>query len=141
MPSSTPSPTVPRPSRQEPQLGTADAVRVGLTAVRADAATVLVTMGDAPLQPADLYRAILPSSAVGDAGHRAGLGPPGRMRPATAASCAAPMAAPPPIVEEADADAATRALGEINVGTYAFDGPWLRERSTASRPSASGEHT
>ena len=37
--------------RQEPQLGTADAVRVGLTAVPADVAIILVTMGDAPMQP------------------------------------------------------------------------------------------
>ena len=38
-------------ARQEPQRGTADAVRVGLGAVPAETETVLVTMGDAPLQP------------------------------------------------------------------------------------------
>lgn len=41
--------------RQEPQLGTADAVRVGLSVLDVGATEVLVTMGDVPLQSVELY--------------------------------------------------------------------------------------
>ena len=53
--------------RQDPQLGTADAVRVGLTRVPPAARHVLVTMGDAPLIPADLFQALLAEQAEGEA--------------------------------------------------------------------------
>jgi bifunctional UDP-N-acetylglucosamine pyrophosphorylase/glucosamine-1-phosphate N-acetyltransferase len=43
------------------------------------------------------------------------------------------------IVEEADADDATRAIGEINVGTYAFDGAWLRGALERVGTAPSGE--
>ncbi|HEX7171773.1 MAG TPA: NTP transferase domain-containing protein, partial [Candidatus Limnocylindria bacterium] len=45
--------------RQVPQRGTADAVRIALEAVPADAGELVVTMGDVPLQPAGLYAALL----------------------------------------------------------------------------------
>ena len=43
------------------------------------------------------------------------------------------------IVEEADADDATRALDEVNAGTYAFDAAWLRAAIGRVTPSAGGE--
>ncbi|MEO7295736.1 MAG: bifunctional UDP-N-acetylglucosamine diphosphorylase/glucosamine-1-phosphate N-acetyltransferase GlmU [Candidatus Limnocylindria bacterium] len=125
-------------ARQVPQHGTADAVRVGLRAVRGDAATVLVTMGDAPLQPSRLFRAILHERERGDPAvvlvsarlvNATGYGRVVRTTHGKAAS----------IVEEADADEATRAIDEINVGTYAFDAAWLRDALRRVTASASGE--
>ena len=125
-------------ARQVPQHGTADAVRVGLGAVDGDAATVLVTMGDAPLQPSSLFSAILHERERGDPAvvlvsarlaNATGYGRVVRTTDGKAAS----------IVEEADADEATRAIDEINVGTYAFDAAWLRGAIPRVTASASGE--
>ena len=125
-------------ARQVPQHGTADAVRVGLGAVDGDAATVLVTMGDAPLQPSSLFSAILHERERGDPAvvlvsarlaNATGYGRVVRTTDGKAAS----------IVEEADADEATRAIDEINVGTYAFDAAWLRGALPRVTASASGE--
>lgn len=124
---------------QEPQRGTADAVRVGLTGLRPDAARVLVTMGDVPMQPPELYSALL---AALDDGETAIALVSARMEdPAgygrvvrDAEGCATA------IVEEADADEATRAIGEVNAGTYAFDVAWLRAAIGRVEASASGEY-
>jgi bifunctional UDP-N-acetylglucosamine pyrophosphorylase/glucosamine-1-phosphate N-acetyltransferase len=126
-------------ARQSPQRGTADAVRTGLAALEAEALTILVTMGDAPLQPAELFRAILAERDAADAPAivLVSARPPdpsgyGRVvRNAQGGAIA--------IVEEADADAATRKVGEINVGTYAFDAAWLRLALDRVVASASGE--
>ena len=125
-------------TRQEPQLGTADAVRVGLSAVPDDVATVLVTMGDAPLQPAGLYRTILGEREAGDpAIVLVSARPPdatgyGRVVRGGDGGVTA-------IVEESDLDAATRGIGEVNVGTYAFDARWLRAALARVKPGATGE--
>ncbi len=125
-------------ARQAPQRGTADAVRIGLAAVPSGVDTVLVTMGDAPLQPASLFRAILGERAVADPAvvlvsavlpDATGYGRV--VRGADGGATA--------IVEELDADEATRAIVEINVGTYAFDAAWLRTALTRVAPSSSGE--
>ena len=125
--------------RQEPQRGTGDAVRIGLEALDADVATVLVTMGDAPLQPAQLYRELLECQRATGAPvvllsarmpDPAGYGRILRGADDTAAA----------VVEEADADGAVRAIDEINVGTYAFDAAWLRASLGQVMPSASGEY-
>lgn len=125
--------------RQEPQLGTADAVRAGLTRVPRDARHVIVTMGDAPLLPADLFQALLREQAEGDAAMAllsARVAQPrgyGRIvRDAAGAAVA--------IKEEADADEATRAIDEINVGAYCFDAAWLRANLGSVPSSASGEY-
>ena len=124
--------------RQVPQRGTADAVRVGLAAVPDGVDTVLVTMGDAPLQPASLFRAILGERAAADAAvvlvsavlpDATGYGRVVRGADEEAIA----------IVEEPDADEATRAIAEINVGTYAFDAAWLRTALGRVAPSSSGE--
>ena len=125
-------------ARQEPQLGTADAVRVGLTAVPDDVSTVLVTMGDAPLQPIDLYRAILSEREVGEpaivlvSAHLSDATGYGRVVRGRDGGATA-------IVEEPDLDDATRVIGEINVGTYAFDGPWLRAALARVGAATTGE--
>lgn len=124
--------------RQEPQRGTADAVRLALDCVPTDADTVLVTMGDAPLQPAELYRGLVEARQRGDAVialASARLPDPsgyGRIVRDAHGDAAA-------IVEERDADEATRAIDEINVGTYAFHAAWLRAAITRVTASSSGE--
>ena len=124
-------------ARQEPQRGTADAVRVGLEALGADAeGVVLVTMGDAPLQPAALFVRLLAEQGAGGtplALVSARMDDPsgyGRIVRGPDGGAAA-------IVEEADADEATLALSEVNAGTYAFEIAWLREAIGRVQASAS----
>ena len=125
--------------RQEPQRGTADAVRIGLESLTNDVATVLVTMGDAPLQPAELYRELLERQRA--TGAPVVLltarmpDPSGYGRIVRRADGSAEA-----VVEEADADAAVRALDEINVGTNAVDAGWLRVSLGRVAASASGEY-
>lgn len=126
-------------ARQEPQRGTADAVRIGLDSISAGADAVLVTMGDAPLQRAELFAALLDEQRQTGAAVvlvSARMDDPhgyGRIVRGVGGGASA-------IVEERDADDATRALDEINVGTYAFDAPWLREAIGRVTPSSSGEY-
>jgi bifunctional UDP-N-acetylglucosamine pyrophosphorylase / glucosamine-1-phosphate N-acetyltransferase len=124
--------------RQEPQLGTADAVRVGLTRVADEVRQILVTNGDVPLLPADHFRTVLREQAERDvviALLSARVPDPtgyGRLvRDADGGGRA--------IVEERDADAATKAIDEINVNTYCFDAAWLRANVANVAASASGE--
>src|SRR5439155_16711031 len=111
--------------RQAPVLGTADAVRVGLGRVPTSVRQVLVTVGDAPLIPAELFEALLRAQADGEAAIAllsAEVADPtgyGRILRDERGDARA-------IVEEADADPDIRAIGEINVGTYCFDAGWLR---------------
>jgi bifunctional UDP-N-acetylglucosamine pyrophosphorylase/glucosamine-1-phosphate N-acetyltransferase len=128
-----------RTVRQEPQRGTADAVRLALGALDPDARSVLVTMGDAPLQPAALFASLL---AERDASGAAIVLVSARMPDPTGYGrvVRGPDGDASAIVEERDADPATRALDEINVGTYAFDVPWLREAVGRVEPSSSGEY-
>lgn len=125
--------------RQEEQRGTADAVRIGMNGLSGEADVVLVTMGDAPLQPAELYTALLAEQRALGApvvvvtahlDDPTGYGRLLRSRGGTAAA----------IVEDRDADEATRAIREVNVGTYAFDAAWLRSALVRVSPSASGEY-
>ena len=53
--------------RQDPQLGTADAVRRGLDRVPSGVRHVLVTMGDVPLLPPELFQQLLREQAEGEA--------------------------------------------------------------------------
>ncbi len=125
--------------RQEPQRGTADAVRMGLESLTDRVEAVLVTMGDAPLQPAELYRELLDRQRATGAPvvllsarmpDPTGYGRIVRRPDGTAEA----------VVEEADADAAVRAIDEINVGTYAFDVGWLRASLGRVAASPSGEY-
>ncbi len=124
---------------QEPQRGTADAVRVGIGGLDASVDRVLVTMGDVPMQPSELYAALI--DALDEAGAAIALvsarvaDPSGYGRVVRDAGGGAAA-----IVEEVDADEATRAIGEVNAGTYAFDAAWLREAIHRVPASASGEY-
>ena len=53
--------------RQDQQLGTADAVRCGLSRVPSSVRHVVVTMGDVPLLPPDLFQRLLREQAEGEA--------------------------------------------------------------------------
>jgi bifunctional UDP-N-acetylglucosamine pyrophosphorylase/glucosamine-1-phosphate N-acetyltransferase len=126
-------------ARQEPQLGTADAVRVGLSRVSGETRHVIVTNGDVPLLPADLFQALLRERAEGAAtiallsAHVPDPTGYGRIVRSGDGGASA-------IVEEADADEATRAIDEINVGTYCFDAAWLRANVGQVPASAAGEY-
>ena len=124
--------------RQEPQRGTADAVRIGLEALTDVEGVVIVTMGDAPMQPSALIERLLAEQRAGGtplALVSARMDDPsgyGRI-------VRGPDGGVAEIVEEADADDATLALGEVNAGTYAFELGWLRDAIGRVAPSASGE--
>ena len=125
-------------ARQEPQRGTADAVRIGLARVPASTRQVIVAMGDAPLVPGEIFTGLIAEQADGReiALLSARVTDPtgyGRILRGGAGEVTA-------IVEERDADAATRALDEVNAGTYCFDAAWLRENIERAPASASGEH-
>jgi bifunctional UDP-N-acetylglucosamine pyrophosphorylase/glucosamine-1-phosphate N-acetyltransferase len=125
--------------RQEPQLGTADAVRVALPSVPANATQLLVTMADVPLLPAELLTDLVADQAESGAAIvllSARLADPtgyGRIVRGPDGTCRA-------IVEDADADPATRALDEVNAGTYCFDTAWLRTNLGRVPLSPTGEH-
>jgi bifunctional UDP-N-acetylglucosamine pyrophosphorylase/glucosamine-1-phosphate N-acetyltransferase len=125
--------------RQEPLLGTADAVRTGLARVSSEARQIVVAMGDAPLVPPALFAELLRAQAEGGA-CMALLS----SRPTDPSGYGRilrdPDGSPRAIVEERDADAATRTTGEVNAGTYCFDAGWLRANVANVPPSASGEH-
>jgi len=124
--------------RQEPQLGTADAVRVGLDRVPTSVRQVLVTVGDAPLIPAELFEALVREQADGEAAIAlltADVADPtgyGRIVRDERGDARA-------IVEDVDADLETRGIAEINVGTYCFDAAWLRANVGDVPSSPKGE--
>jgi bifunctional UDP-N-acetylglucosamine pyrophosphorylase / glucosamine-1-phosphate N-acetyltransferase len=113
-----------RPAVQEEQRGTGHAVRMALETAGAIDGTVLVLNGDAPLLRGDVLHMLLETHAnEGNAATilTADMPDPtgyGRMIRAADGSVSA-------IVEEKDADDAERAITEINVGMYAFDGALL----------------
>jgi bifunctional UDP-N-acetylglucosamine pyrophosphorylase/glucosamine-1-phosphate N-acetyltransferase len=125
--------------RQDPQLGTADAVRCGLARIPQETRHVIVAMGDAPLIPADTFQRLLRERAEGEATIAllsAQLTEPagyGRIVRAADGSARA-------IVEERDADPATRQINEINAGTYCFDAAWLRANIGQVAASSGGEY-
>jgi bifunctional UDP-N-acetylglucosamine pyrophosphorylase/glucosamine-1-phosphate N-acetyltransferase len=125
--------------RQEPQLGTADAVRAGLERVPASARQVVVTMGDAPLLPSEL----LGDLAVAQEAAGAAIALlSARMTVPTGYGriVRGPDGSGVAIVEEKDADPATLELEEINAGTYCFDAEWLRANVGQVPAGASGEY-
>jgi bifunctional UDP-N-acetylglucosamine pyrophosphorylase/glucosamine-1-phosphate N-acetyltransferase len=125
--------------RQEPQLGTADAVRRGLERVPAESRHVLVTYGDVPLLPSEVFQQLLRAQAEGDATiallAAAVDDPAGYGRVVRGADGLASA-----IVEERDADEPTRRIQDINVGSYCFDASWLRANVGNVPASASGEY-
>ena len=125
---------------QAETLGTADALHAALQVAPADVDECVVLSGDVPLlRPATVQRLVA-------------------LRRAAAATVAITVAHPPDprgygrvvrdpdgqvagIVEEKDADPATRAVGEVNAALYAFDAAWVRSRIGEIGPSPStGEY-
>jgi bifunctional UDP-N-acetylglucosamine pyrophosphorylase / glucosamine-1-phosphate N-acetyltransferase len=112
---------------QEEQLGTGHAVRIALAALPVDAAgTVIVLAGDTPLLAASTLQQLAEHHAASQAAATvltAEFDDPtgyGRIVRAADGSLAA-------IVEHRDADAAQRAIREVNSGVYAFELDRLRE--------------
>jgi bifunctional UDP-N-acetylglucosamine pyrophosphorylase/glucosamine-1-phosphate N-acetyltransferase len=126
-------------ARQQPQKGTADAVRVGLERVSPTAGQVVVAMGDAPLVPANLFEELLHAQASGDACiallSANAVDPTGYGRIVRGADDSVQA-----IVEDVDADPSTRELNEVNAGAYCFDAGWLRSNIGTVPASSSGEH-
>jgi bifunctional UDP-N-acetylglucosamine pyrophosphorylase/glucosamine-1-phosphate N-acetyltransferase len=124
--------------RQEPQSGTADAVRIGLEPLVDTEGVVLVTMGDAPMQQPALFERLLVEQRAG--GTPLALVSARMEDPAGYGRIVrGPDGGVAAIVEEADADESTLALHEVNAGTYAFELGWLREAIGRVAASASGE--
>ena len=123
---------------QPEQLGTGDALRVGLAQVAPAVEEVVVASGDAPLiTPATLER-LLAARASADAAMALATMEPDD--PGGYGRVVRDDEGPLRIVEEKDAAAGELALGEVVGGAYAFDAAWLRtalERLGAS--PATGE--
>ncbi|MBI1398087.1 MAG: UDP-N-acetylglucosamine diphosphorylase/glucosamine-1-phosphate N-acetyltransferase [Betaproteobacteria bacterium] len=121
---------------QEPQLGTGDAVRKALP-VLADEGVTLVLYGDVPLILASTIARV--SAAAADALCILTVeleNPTGYGRIVRDAAGAVKA-----IVEEKDADPATKAIREINTGIIALPSAWLREWIGALRNNnAQGEY-
>lgn len=106
---------------QEPQLGTGHALQVCLPELGAVRGTVVVLYGDMPLLAAESLKRLIEAQAKTQGGAalltaepadprgfgRIVRGPDGRVLR---------------IVEQKDASAAERAIAEVNLGVYAFDG-------------------
>jgi bifunctional UDP-N-acetylglucosamine pyrophosphorylase / glucosamine-1-phosphate N-acetyltransferase len=124
--------------RQDPQKGTADAVRIGLAPLADTEGVVLVTMGDAPMQQPALFERLIAEQRAG--GTPLALVSARMEDPAGYGRIVrGPDGGVAAIVEEADADESTLALREVNAGAYAFELGWLREAIGRVATSASGE--
>jgi bifunctional UDP-N-acetylglucosamine pyrophosphorylase / glucosamine-1-phosphate N-acetyltransferase len=123
---------------QDEPRGTADAVRAAVASAR-PAGEVVILSGDVPLLRPETVHAVLECRrATGAAVALATI------RPADPRGYGRVMrdagGRVDRIVEEKDATAAERAIGEVNAGLYAFDGAWLRSRIAEVQPSdATGE--
>ncbi|MCL4817532.1 MAG: bifunctional UDP-N-acetylglucosamine diphosphorylase/glucosamine-1-phosphate N-acetyltransferase GlmU [Vicinamibacteria bacterium] len=124
--------------RQDPPRGTGHAVMVAREAI-AGADTVLVVNGDLPLLRAESLRALLARRAAGDAAALLSVTLPdagayGRVVRGADGGVAR-------IVEARDASPEERAIGEINVGVYAFAADALERALATLRPqNAQGEY-
>lgn len=124
------------PVVQDPQLGTADAARVGLTALTGDVSgTVLVVPGDMPLLRTETFRRLLEEHEASRAAATvltARLDDPtgyGRVVRSDGAVVA--------IVEHRDASLDQREIDEVNTSVYAFDLELLAGALASVRPDNS----
>ncbi len=107
---------------QEPQLGTGDAVRKALPVLAADGVT-LILYGDVPLTRASTLRRVVEAAQDALCVLTVVLDDPtgyGRIVRDAAGQVRA-------IVEQKDADEATRAIREINTGIIALPSAWLHD--------------
>ena len=100
---------------QDPPAGTADAVRVGIEAL-GDAERVLIVPGDAPLLTAATLQRMLDAHASSDAALT--LLSTRLERPSDSGRIVREGDTVRRVVEERDADEATRAITEVNAGAY-----------------------
>jgi bifunctional UDP-N-acetylglucosamine pyrophosphorylase/glucosamine-1-phosphate N-acetyltransferase len=109
---------------QDEQLGTGHAVGVGLAVLPDDfTGTVVVTSGDVPLLDSETLAALVSAHGRGGATIlTTTLADPTGYGRIVRDEAGAVLA----IVEQADADAAQRAIAEVNSGVYAFDAAALR---------------
>lgn len=126
--------------RQERQLGTADAVNAARAVFAGREGTALILCGDAPLLTASTLSGLLTLHREGNAlvtVLTARLPDPtgyGRIVRDHAGKVVS-------IVEEKDADTGTKAIGEVNTGTYAVSLPWLWEAlDKISNQNSQGEY-
>ena len=124
---------------QSQQLGTGHAVQCALPAIREHHGPVLILSGDVPLLRPATLRSLLDECAASGAGLALATFVPadphgyGRIVRDELGRIQA-------IVEERDADAATRAVRECNAGVYCADAELLRaELPTLGRANAVGE--
>ena len=122
--------------RQAPRLGTGHAVSTALPQIAADA-TVLVLLGDVPLIGADTLAACVRQAQSGVAIVTAELSAPDGLGARVLREGERVVG----IVEEKDATAAERAIGEVNSGMLAAPCELLRELLCAVTPdNAQGEY-
>ncbi len=122
---------------QAEMLGTGHAVLQAKELLR-DVETVAVLNGDVPLVRPETLRGLLEchesmsASATLLTAHCdiSGLGRVVRDSSGAIAE----------IVEDQDADEQVKTIGEVNVGSYCFNGPWLWEALDGVEPSDSGEY-
>ena len=125
---------------QAPRLGTGHAVSTALPQIAADA-TALVLLGDVPLVGADTLAACVERARSGVAIVSADLGPGAPAPDGLGARVLRDGERVVGIVEEKDATAAERAIGEVNSGMLAAPCELLRELLRAVTPNnAQGEY-
>ena len=125
---------------QAPRLGTGHAVSTALPQLAADA-TALVLLGDVPLVGADTLAACVERARSGVAIVSADLGPGAPAPDGLGARVLRDGERVVGIVEEKDATAAERAIGEVNSGMLAAPCELLRELLRAVTPNnAQGEY-
>jgi len=108
---------------QEPQLGTGDAVRVGLGGCRTEPDTVLIVPGDMPLLRAGTLARVVTEHAT--AGAAATVLTVTMDDPTGYGRIERDGDQVTGIIEERDADADQRAVREVNTSVYAFDAALL----------------
>lgn len=124
---------------QAQQLGTGHAVQCALPALGAHVGPVLILSGDVPLLRPDTLRALVAECAASGAGLALATFEPAEPR-GYGRIVRDELGRIRAIVEERDADAATRALRECNAGVYCADAGLLRgELPTLGRANAAGE--
>ena len=122
---------------QPEMLGTGHAVQQAKELLR-DAETVAVLNGDVPLVRPETLRSLFErhdsqgACATLLTAHCEILGLARVVRSSDSAITE--------IVEERDADERTKAIGEVNVGSYCFKGPWLWGALEKVEPSDGGEY-
>ena len=122
---------------QPDTLGTGHAV-LQAKELLCDIKTVAVLNGDVPLIRPESLRSLLERHEAQDA--RATLITAHCDIPGLARVVRDSTGAIAEIVEERDADERTKAITEVNVGSYCFNGPWLWDALENVSPSDSGEY-